>query len=146
MRGVFCSVLQIVLILMWAGDGFAQQGPTVEERLIRLEEGQKALIQRIEDTNRRIEDTNRRIDDLRADVNGRLDDMQFWVQLLVGVVSGFGLVLVGGWITLAVKVSRVETRVQDHLPEAEKDRLLAFQREEIEALKARVERLEVGRT
>ena len=34
------------------------------ERIIRLEEGQKAIIQRIEDTNKRIDDMNRRIDDV----------------------------------------------------------------------------------
>jgi len=52
----------------------------VVERLIRLEEGQKALAQRLEDVNtglnKRIDDTNKRIDDLRAEMRGRIDDLR----------------------------------------------------------------------
>jgi len=43
-------------------------GKEIAERLTRLEEGQKAL-------NKRIDDTNKRIDDLRAEMNKRFDDV-----------------------------------------------------------------------
>ena len=142
----------------------AQEGPTVEERLIRLEEGQKGLAQRIDDSNRRIDDSNRRIDDLRtdtnkrfeelradmnkrfeelrADMNKRFDSLSFWLQLLLGGVFATLGMLVVQWVLMVRRMDRVETRVNEHLAETEKDRLLVFQREAVEALRSRLERLE----
>jgi len=57
----------ILVFILVLGFALAREVPfTLEdrERIIRLEEGQKALMQRIEDTNKRIDDTNRRIDDV----------------------------------------------------------------------------------
>jgi len=42
------------------------------------------------------------------------------------------------------RLIKVETTVEEHLAETEKDRLIAFQREEIEMLKARLDKLEAG--
>ena len=51
----------------------------IVERLTRLEEGQKALNKRFDDLraemNGRFDDVNKRIDDLRAEMNGRFDDV-----------------------------------------------------------------------
>ncbi len=66
------------------------------ERIIRLEEGQKALMQRIEDTNRRIEDTNKRIED----INRRIDDTNKRIDDVINIMLwGFG-VLFAGMMTL----------------------------------------------
>jgi hypothetical protein len=52
MSRVHAVLIGIFLSLPGGEIAYAQTGPTVEERLIRLEEGQKALGQRIEDVNR----------------------------------------------------------------------------------------------
>ena len=132
----FVCLLLFALILGWTGEGVAQQ-PTVEERLIRVEEGQKALVQRIDDTNRRI-------DDLRADMNQRFADMMFWLQLVFGAVFATLGAVVAQWLTTMRRVSHIETQVADHLRETEKDRLLMLQHEQLEALTARLERLEAA--
>ena len=145
---IFHTFLWMALVLLWAMDGFAQQ-PAVEERLIRVEEGQKALVQRVEDTNRRIDDLradmNQRFADLRADMNQRFADLMFWLQMTFGAV----LVVMGGliaqWLVMWRRLIRVDILLADHLRETEKDRLLAFQREDIEVLKQRMERLEASR-
>ncbi len=68
------------------------------DRIIRLEENQregfKALMQRIDDTNKRIDDTNKRIDD----TNKRIDDMisiMLWGfgVLFAGMMSLIGFVI-----------------------------------------------------
>jgi hypothetical protein len=56
------TIFTISLLLLGHGVAFAQR-PTIDERLIRLEEGQKAINQRIGDVERGI---NKRIDDLKG--------------------------------------------------------------------------------
>ena len=150
MRVALYAVVQIALMLVWAMDGFAQQRPAIEERLIRLEVGQKALGQRIEDTNRRIDDLrvdmDQRLADLQGEMNRRFDDMMFWLQLMFGAVFATLGAVVAQWLTTARRVVRVETQMEEHLAETEKDRLLVFQREKLEALEERLERLEMSRT
>ncbi len=92
--------MKLFLILaIFLNFAFAREVPfTLEdrERIIRLEEGQKAIIQRIEDTNRRIEDTNKRIEDTNKrieDTNKRIDDV---ISIMLW---GFG-VLFAGMMTL----------------------------------------------
>ncbi len=92
--------MKLFLILaIFLNFAFAREVPfTLEdrERIIRLEEGQKAIIQRIEDTNRRIEDTNKRIEDTNKrieDTNRRIDDV---ISIMLW---GFG-VLFAGMMTL----------------------------------------------
>jgi len=152
----------------------AQGKPSsIEERLIRLEEGQKALNQRLDSTNKRIDDfrqdTNTRFAELRQDmnerfanleksvderfnsvnerfdsINKRFDDLQFWLQLIFGAVVLVLAGLIAQWLLMWRKLIKVETAVEEHLAETEKDRLIAFQREEIEMLKARLDKLEAG--
>ncbi|MFV1977379.1 MAG: coiled-coil domain-containing protein [Candidatus Scalindua sp.] len=62
------------------------------ERIIRLEEGQKALNQRIDDINKRFDDVNKRIDD----TNKRIDDLREEIRdLKTFMLWGFGI-LFGG--------------------------------------------------
>jgi chaperonin cofactor prefoldin len=152
----FLHLLLFALILGWTGEGFAQQ-PTVEERLIRLEEGQKSLEKRVEDLrsdmnqrfgelradiNQRFEAVDQRFGELRADMNQRFADMIFWLQLVFGAVFATLGAVVVQWLTTIRRVAQVETQVADHLRETEKDRLLMLQQERLEALTARLERLE----
>ena len=57
-------------------------GKEIAERLTRLEEGQKAL-------NKRIDDTNKRIDDLRAEMNRRFDDVNKSINILMWIMGLF---------------------------------------------------------
>jgi len=113
----------------------AAEKPTVEERLIRLEEGQKRL-------NQRIEDTNRRIDDLRQDMNQRFADLHFWLQIVIAMLALVIAGLIAQFLLVWQRLVRVESKVEEHLAETEKDRLIVFQRGEIDMLKARLDKLE----
>lgn len=146
--------------------GEEEKPSSIEETLIRLEEGQKALSQhleeglkalnqRIDDTNKRIDDTNKRIDDLRQDMNSqignlrqdmneRFADLHFWLQIIFGAVVLVIAGLIAQWLLMWQRLIGVETKVKEHLAETEKDRLIVFQREEIEMLKARLDKLEAG--
>jgi len=76
------------------------------EKLTRLEEGQKTLAQRIDDTNRRleegykalgqrIEDTNRRIDELKQDIGQRLEELRQTLLWGLGVTFAGMFALIG---------------------------------------------------
>ena len=87
------------------------------EKLTRLEEGQKALSQRIDDTNRRLEegfkalsqrieegdkalnlridDTNRRIDELKQDLGQRIEELRQTLLWGLGVMFAGMFALVG---------------------------------------------------
>jgi DNA repair exonuclease SbcCD ATPase subunit len=89
----------------------------IVEKLTRLEEGQKALGQRIDDTNRRLEeglkalnqrveegdkalnlridDTNRRIDKLKQDLGQRIDELRQTLLWGLGVMFAGMFALVG---------------------------------------------------
>ena len=119
-------------ILLWGTGLAAQERPTVEERLIRLEEGQKGLAQRIEGIDRSL---NQRIEDLRTDMNQRFGDLNFWLQLIFGTIfATLGAVLVQ-WATTVRRTDRLATRLEEHLRETEK----------LQQLEARLERLEASR-
>jgi len=129
-------VVPFLLSLVQAA--FAQQRPTIEERLIRLEEGQRSL-------ERRIDDLHRRIDDLRADINRRFDDFRFWLQFILGALVLIMGGLIAQWLMMWRRLIRVDTALTHHMADSEKDQLLAFQREEIRLLKERLDRLEGAR-
>ncbi len=86
------------------------------ERLIRLEtrleEGLKAINQRIDDTNKRIEDTNKRIDDLQT--------FMLW---------GFGILFGGMWILIGFVIWDRRTALA---PVARKNKELEEREEKIE--------------
>ena len=152
MRGR-CFFPAILLLVVGGGNPAAGQNRAVVERLIRLEEGQKALMQRLEDVDKslgqRIEATNQRVDDLLTDMNQRFADMDkrfadlnFWLQMTFGAIFATLGVVVLQWATTIRRTTQVTERLEAHLAETEKDRLLTFQREEIELLKGRLERVE----
>jgi len=134
-----CFLLAILVLGIVEGNpARGQEGPVVE-RLIRLEEGQKALIQRVDDGDKNL---NQRIDDLRADMNQRFADLNFWLQMIFGTIFATLGMVVLQWATTLRRTTQVTERLEAHLAETEKDRLLTFQREEIELLKGRLERVE----
>lgn len=77
--------------------------------------------------------------------NRRFDDFRFWLPLILGAL----VLLIGGliaqWLLMWRRLIRVDTALTHHLADAEKDRLIAFQREEIQLLKDRLDRLEGAR-
>jgi len=76
------------------------------ERLLRLEEGQKAINQRFDDVNKRFDDVNRRFDDVNRrfdDVNKRFDDVNKRIDDLREEVKGLRdllYVVIGGIFVL----------------------------------------------
>ncbi len=60
---------------------------TINERLIRLEEGQKSINQRFEDVNKRFDDINKRIDDLQVTFNNRFDDVMTLLQIVIAALT-----------------------------------------------------------
>ena len=87
--------LTTVCLAMISAMAWGQARPTIEERMIRLEEGQKNLEKRIDDLrtemNGRFSDLNGRFSDL----NGRLDELRAIVLTGFGVLFAGMFVLVG---------------------------------------------------
>ena len=89
---LFLSVL-IFSEFAWGGE---ERDREVIDRLIRLEEGNKALNNRIDDVNKRIDDLsrsiNKRIDDLRAELKGDIaelrDELRGDIDSLKGELKG----------------------------------------------------------
>lgn len=174
-------IIVVITTLFWLPQVVdSAEQPTIEERLIRLEEGQKRLEQRIKDINsslnKRIDDTNNRIDDLRKEMNTRffelrqdmnkgfermnqrfemmnnrlndmsqrIGDLQLWFQIAGGILAAVLAGLIAHIIWIWKRLAKVETRVNGHLAETEKDRLIASYREEIEEVKAWVNKLKTA--
>jgi hypothetical protein len=78
-------------------------------------------------------------------MNQRFEDLTFWLQLTFAAVFATLGAVVLQWVTTLRRTTRVATQVEDHLRETEKDRLLVLQQEKLQALEARLERLEAGR-
>ena len=136
---------------------YAQEAVSDSERLIRLEEGQKRLETRIDDLR---EDMDQRFDDMRSGIDQRFDDMQsgidqrfeavdkrfeaidkrfddlqFWLQFILGVV----VVTLGGmiaqWMVMWKRMSQVEAKVEDRL-------IIGYREQEFNELKQRLQFLE----
>ena len=109
----------------------------IVERLTRLEEGQKslaqriddtnrhlddgfkALNQRIDDTNRRFDDTNRRIDELKQDLTQRIDELRQILLWGIGIVFAGMVSLVGFVLWDRRSVLTPAVRQMDDLRERE---------------------------
>ena len=81
----------------------------IVERLTRLEEGQKSLAQRIDETNRRIDDLSQalsqRIDDLNRTLSQRIEDSnrtlgQRIEELREYLLWGFGVMFAGMFVLM----------------------------------------------
>jgi hypothetical protein len=94
----------------------AESSPSLEERLIRLEEGQKSLEKRFDDFQKHVD---QRFDDMRSYVDQRFDHADqrliIWKRII---------------------------RVEASLREVEKDTVLGMYRRELERLEQRIVRLE----
>ncbi len=121
----YIIVLSALLVLLSISTGYAQESkseknlqPAIEERLIRLEEGQKSIIAQLNDTNKRI-------DDLRADMNSRFNDMNNrfedlnskfnWIYGLLSAIIALVGVMVGSVIWLARQDRPLGQRHYDQL-------------------------------
>ncbi len=108
---------------------------TIEERLVRLEEGQKNLEKSLEDfrseMNTRFNDMNTRF----SDVNKRFDDLRFWLQFILGTVVLILGGLVAQWMLFWKRLSQVEARVDERI-------VLGYKEEELKEIKRRLETLE----
>ena len=116
----------------------------IVERLTRLEEGQKALSQRIDGVNRRIDDVNKRIDSLGQSLNKRIDDLRFemndrfaamdkrldTLQWMLGLFISISLVILGFVLRIQWQLQKRQTALEATL-ETQKDEL-AFIRDLIE--------------
>jgi chromosome segregation ATPase len=69
-------------------------------QIAKLEEGQKALNQRIDDMNQRIDDMNQRIDDLRSELRGDIVDLRGLVYVALGGIITLicGLIAMIGFV------------------------------------------------
>jgi hypothetical protein len=121
---------------------------TINERLIRLEEGQKSINQRFEDVNNRFDDVNKRIDDLQVNFNNRFNDVMKLLHIMITVL---GLVFVGifgtllmMWrklITLEAKVVTVETKVKGIYTFDESREILVLHDERISKLETKIKNI-----
>jgi polyhydroxyalkanoate synthesis regulator phasin len=123
----------------------------IEERLIRLEEGQKAILKMIDDTNRRIDamerSLNKRIDDTNkriGDTNKRIDNL---ARIMMGLFGGLIAILVAilgytFWVMRQYKPV-AEPRM-DWIEKHTTERISKLEEkvEAIEELRERVDRLE----
>ena len=84
--------------LCFAGEraGISVSDKEIVEKLIALQEGQKAVDKRFDDLNKRIDDLNKRIDDL----NKRIDDLRAEIKSDIGDLRGLLYVILTGMMAL----------------------------------------------
>lgn len=143
------------VILLPISNWAAEVRPTAEERLIRLEEGQKALNQKIDDLekrfNQRIDDLekrlNQRIDDLEKALNGRIDDLRHdvnnrftWLYILLSAIIALNGAMVGSVIWMARQDRPIGQRHYDQMlsREEELERELREVKRRLDALDQRL--------
>ena len=135
-RAIFpLTFFVLFLLISFPNCSYSQEKRGIEERLdaiekcmIRLEEGQKALNQRIDgletSLNKRIDgletSLNKRIDD----TNKRIDDLQFYFNLMIAIL----VIIVGSIIGLYRRFSKLEGILEE--------------RKEVEIKEVRFEKIE----
>jgi len=111
-----------MLLLFLAQSGVGQEKASLEQRLTRLEEGQKALKEEVTnlrsemnarfaelrgDMNARFEEISARFEGINArfgDINGRFDDLKSkfgWLYLLLSAIIALNGAMVGSVVWLA---------------------------------------------
>ena len=122
MHKIWLLFMAGVCLLLGAEPSLAQGSPEGEaaqevtltsreliERLVRVEEGQKALAQRLEDVKTSL---NKSIDDLRADMNSRFSDVMTMLQIIIGALVALVLAIAGAGFIMWRKVLAVDAAVQ----------------------------------
>jgi len=87
------GILVIAWLIFSSSFILAREIPYTQEdrdRLIRVEEGLKAVNKRIDDVNKRIDDMNKRIDDLREEIRDLKNFMLWGFGILFG---GMGILI-----------------------------------------------------
>ncbi len=107
------GVLGLVLLLVVAPRALAVEGDLtisdrdIIERLTRLEEGQKAI-------NNRIDDVNRRIDDLRSELKGDIQDLRGLMYIVLGgMIALIGFVIWDRRSALSPVITRTRELEED---------------------------------
>lgn len=90
----------LICFFIFVPEAFSQENHGIEQGLIRLEEGQKALNQRFEDMNRkmdqRFEDMNRNMNQRFEAVDLRFEDMNHRLNdIMTLMIGGFGILFTG---------------------------------------------------
>jgi len=92
--------------------------PGIEERIIRLEEGQRSLEKRLDDLradmNQRFVAVDKRFDDMGKrfdDLNHRLNDIMTFLQILVGVLAAMAVGIFGTLLMMWRRLVKVEADV-----------------------------------
>ena len=132
---IFTGLMVILLVPMVAAA--VEKAPRITdreivERLTRLEEGQKALNERIDGLGKSL---NKRIDDLHTEMNGRFQamDKRFdTLQRMLGLFITISLVILGFVLRMQWQMQRRQTGLEATL-NAHKDEL-AFLKNLIEKL------------
>jgi len=97
----------------------------IEERIIRLEEGQHAIEKRLDDlradmnqrfagVDKRFDDVGKRFDDIGKrfdDLNHRLNDVMTFLQILVGVLAVMAVGIFGTLLMIWRRLVKVEADV-----------------------------------
>ncbi|NIV95674.1 hypothetical protein GWN42_23490 [candidate division KSB1 bacterium] len=120
-------------VFVFPGLLLSQEAATTNELLARLEEGQKAIHQRLDAVNKRI-------DDLREDMNKRFEEMNRkfnWRYMLLAAIIALNGAMVGSVIWLVRQERPIGQRQYDQIL----DRELNLENE-IRDIKSRLDRLE----
>ncbi len=116
MRQVWLAPLAMLLLTAPVSPTSAQApSASVEERLIRLEEGQRSIEKRFDDMNRKIDqrfdDLNRKVDERFADLNHRVGDLIAYIQMLVTILAAVGIGIFGTLLLMWRRLVKVEADV-----------------------------------
>lgn len=107
---------------------------TINERLIRLEVGQKSI-------NQRFEDVNKRIDDLQVTFNNRFDDVMTLLQIVIAALTIVFVGIFGALFMTWRKVVTVEAKVKETFRTDEQDRLAFFYEERLRKVEEQVKEI-----
>ena len=99
-RMIFCSIA-IILLLFFSSSVFAvEQAERISdreiiERLTRLEENQKAILQRIEDLEKRFEARFESVDKRFEDINRRFEDIGRQLDRMAAIFTALVIAVIG---------------------------------------------------
>lgn len=119
-----------------------EEQKAIREEIKAIKEEQKAIRKDISNLKAGQMVLSQRLDGLEK----RFGDLMFWLQMTFSAVLVVLASIIAQWIIMWRRLIRVETKLENHLAETEKDRLIVLQREEINLLKTRLDKLEKAAT